>query len=128
MDFIPDELRERWAERDKEAHTPKIATIILDEYDPALPELDYLEESIPEKSPSKLYDVQSSHPSPTPDKTPRRFHDVESSSPAPLSSSVKLHGMKAAGLGAISIASYAPKRISTTKPLFFGKRDAGRTE
>ena len=113
MDFIPDELRERWAERDKEKPTAKIATLILDEYDPTPPELDFLEE--PEESPSKLYGVQSSHPSPTPDKTPRRFHDVESSSPAPSSSFVKLHGMKAAGLDVISIASYAPKRVSTTK-------------
>jgi hypothetical protein len=94
MDTIPDELLERWAERDGEEPSPKIASITLDEYDSTPPQLDYLEE---------------------PEKPPRRFHVVESSPPVPSSSAVKLHGTKAAGLGVISIASYVPKRISTTK-------------
>jgi hypothetical protein len=93
---VPSELQKRWAERDRHHHSPKIATLDISEYDPALPILDSLDEPI-----------ESCVQEPV-------LMEHARSSPIPFIDPLQLHSTQNVGLESISIASYAPAKLSKT--------------
>lgn len=96
MSEIPEELRLRWAERDRSEPSPDIPTINLTEYASEPMALDSLDEPI--AIPSV---VKDSRP---PDSVP---HSV-----TPLSTDLlKLYGVQSAGIGSINIADYKPSKF-----------------
>ena len=97
---IPEELRKRWAEKDRQVAldaAPEIAVIDLFDYSPELPVLESLPETNEEALPSHQQDVP-----------------LTPFTPFPVAENLKLHKTLSAGLGSINIATYEPTRLPKT--------------
>jgi hypothetical protein len=128
MDSIPEELKNRWAQRDSSEMLPVIATIDLTDHEPLPPDLDFLgweEDDGNEPFPTiAAVDLTDNDPLPPeldfledtdkffPENFPETLPPHHANSP--WMDPLKLHGKLSVGPGTISIASYEPKRFSKT--------------
>ena len=97
MSEVPEELRARWAAKDRRQKLlPEIAMIALDEEDSSSPlELDELPD----------FETNSE------ENSPLCFHRVETSSVV-ITETMKVFSELSVGLKTLSISNYAPARLS----------------
>ena len=94
MEVIPDELKKRWAERERLQAVPEIATIDLVDHEPLPPELDFLDEWPDDPVTTEMARLPT-----------EEFHGHAS----PWIDPLQLHGTHSVTPGIISIAGYVPQ-------------------